>query len=199
MPSQTVTFGIPYPLPTDPVAAGANDMRLLAEKVDALPPLSYFRDSSPGVSIVTDLQLNIDDALIVNLLGGANRIYFAPDGRIYFGDANDTSLYRNSAGVLATPGDFSFSRGYAVGSTQGQYQIRAGSYVVTLDASARGTVPFSPPFPAACTSVVVMNGNVAAATFYCNISNRGPASFTVSCPGASANQGVELAYIAIGY
>jgi hypothetical protein len=68
------------------------------------PDASLFRNA-PNV-LTTGGQFNVTGALITNLNGGVNRIYFAPDGRIYFADTNDTSLYRQSAGALRTGGIF---------------------------------------------------------------------------------------------
>jgi len=86
MPGQT-QFGLPYPLPTDPVSAGADDIRRLAEAIDAgsheFHAQHYF------------------GARVFVSFGAAEQISMEADGRLYFGPSPyDTALFRSAAGVI---------------------------------------------------------------------------------------------------
>ena len=81
MPSQTPR-GLPYPLPTDPVSHGADDIRRLAEAVDALrAELAYTEhvaavnlsgnDESTGANIVLGPAIALDGSPVL-------LEYFAP-------------------------------------------------------------------------------------------------------------------------
>jgi len=92
--AQTVKFGIPYPLPTDPVSAGADDMRAIAETVDALPPLGYWTSPSAGI-VQTSGQMRTANE-IVGPVGPAS------ESGIRFG--GDATLYRAYAGGVKSTG-----------------------------------------------------------------------------------------------
>jgi hypothetical protein len=158
--------GLPYPTPDDPVALGANDIRALAEAVDALKALGYWYSPSEA-SIKTD-----DNAYVAGYL-------FALAGHIYLGAANEGHLYTPGAGMVGvaslqaeynvlSSGGFFRTPGYANMALYGPavagvgYQAICGSTVVTTDDNGAARIAF-PAAVVAVLSVVACNGDDDAA------------------------------------
>jgi hypothetical protein len=74
MPAQTPVHGLPYPLPTDPVSAGANDIRALAEAID---PMLVGAAGDPG-AILLGAATQIGGAAF----GGWNALQSGPPQQI---------------------------------------------------------------------------------------------------------------------
>lgn len=114
MPAQT-TFGVPYPLPTDPVSAGASDVQGVAEALDSRVLAGRLDWGPAGAAADTGLyraapgQLKTDGMLLAGSqifanLGTSQQIGLNVSGVLVFGSAADTSLYRLGAGALKTDG-----------------------------------------------------------------------------------------------
>jgi hypothetical protein len=112
----------------------------------------------------------------------------------------DTNLYRSGASVLATNSDIYSSKvGWLIGGTNNGRMIRMGQALVTTTGSFDAAVAFDSPFPNNCLAVVATNGNVAAAGFSPQVVSQSATGFVVRCVGLTANQGIALNYIAIGW
>jgi len=180
MPSQTVTFGIPYPLPTDPVSAGADDMRAIAETVDALPPLGYWTSPSAG-TVETAGGANVRGG-IVAALGTGRDLWLGADVRgdgsplIRFGADGRATLFSSAAANLETEATFRayglFSSGHVFvdqtdigakllfGSALDAAIYRSGAGALYADASLsiRGDGSVVGPRLGVSNNIYVLNG-----------------------------------------
>jgi hypothetical protein len=157
MPSQT-PFAVPFPLPTDPVSAGANDIRAVAEALDAkvLAGLLEWGDAGAPVDIrlvraaagVLEIyqHLHVAQSILVDLLNTSSRLYF--------GSAFDTAIYRSGASALKTDGslraDGTLSAGavvsdnYVYAGVGGGFSAPSGTPGPILELGQGGAVP-NPP------------------------------------------------------
>lgn len=113
-------YGVPYPTPTDPVSAGANDIRAVAEALDARVLAGSLDWGDPGAAADTRLYrasagiLKTDGALytvgeLASYADSPNRITLASDCGIYFSNLADTVLYRSGPQWLVTNSTFTAS------------------------------------------------------------------------------------------
>jgi len=100
----TPTYSLPYPAPTDP-ADVPTDMQKLATAIEAIPPLGFWSLYQAGRIMTSNMTRVTSQASFALQTDGGLFVDAAGTGEhIYFGSAADASLYRSSAGLLATDG-----------------------------------------------------------------------------------------------